>query len=39
MAMRNLLKLPAAFERRSRGRCTLHWGPGRDAHLLIPVIG
>jgi len=31
-------QFPAAYERASRGSCTLHWGPDRDAHLLIPVI-
>jgi uncharacterized protein len=31
-------QFPAAYERRSRGRCTLHWGPNRDAHLLVPII-
>jgi predicted acyl esterase len=37
---RNLFtgQFPAAFERASRGSCTLHWGPDNDAHLLIPVI-
>ena len=37
---RNLFtgQFPAAYERVSRGSCTLHWGPDRDAHLLIPVI-
>jgi predicted acyl esterase len=31
-------QFPAAYERRSRGTCTLHWGPDRQARLLIPVI-
>ena len=37
---RNLFtgQFPAAYERASRGSCTLHRGPDRDAHLLIPVI-
>jgi hypothetical protein len=37
---RNLFtgQFPAAYEHASRGSCTLHWGPDRDAHLLIPVI-
>jgi hypothetical protein len=37
---RNLFtgQFPAAFERASRGSCTLHWGPDPDAHLLIPII-
>ncbi|TFV60954.1 CocE/NonD family hydrolase [Mycobacterium sp. PS03-16] len=32
-------QFPAAYARGPRGRCTLHWGPGRDARLLVPVIG
>jgi uncharacterized protein len=31
-------QFPAAYERGPRGKCTLHWGPDRDAQLLIPVI-
>lgn len=31
-------QFPAAYERGPRTRCTLHWGPQRDARLLIPVI-
>jgi predicted acyl esterase len=31
-------QFPAAYQTRRRGRCTLHWGPERDAHLLVPVI-
>ncbi len=31
-------QFPAGYERGPRGRCTLHWGPGRDSRLLIPVI-
>lgn len=36
----NLLtgQFPAAYARGPRGRCTLHWGPDRSAHLLVPVI-
>ena len=29
---------PAAYQPSPRGRVTLHWGPTRDAHLLIPAI-
>ena len=32
-------QLPAAYRASPRGRATLHWGPTRDAHLLIPEIG
>jgi uncharacterized protein len=37
---RNLLTghFPAAYEPGPRGRCTLHWGPDLDAHLLVPVV-
>jgi predicted acyl esterase len=31
-------QFPAAYEQRSRGTCTLHWGPDRQARLLVPVI-
>ncbi len=31
-------QFPAAYERSPRGRCTLHWGPDRGAHLLVPLI-
>ena len=31
-------QFPAAFPHPPRGNVTLHWGPGRDAHLLIPQI-
>jgi uncharacterized protein len=37
----NLLtgQFPAAYEKGPpRGRCRLHWGPDRAAHLLVPVI-
>lgn len=36
----NLLtgQFPAAYARGPRGRCTLHWSPERNSHLLIPVI-
>ena len=29
---------PAAYQTMQRGSCTLHWGPDRAAHLLLPVI-
>lgn len=32
-------QFPAAYRSISRGTCTLHWGAGRDARLLVPVIG
>jgi putative CocE/NonD family hydrolase len=31
-------QMPAAYAKSPRGRVTLHWGPGHDAHLLIPEI-
>jgi predicted acyl esterase len=31
-------QFPGAYERRSRGTATVHWGPQRQAHLLIPVV-
>ncbi|MFE4539988.1 CocE/NonD family hydrolase [Streptomyces scopuliridis] len=31
-------QFPAAYTTRTPGRCTLHWGPDRPAHLLVPVI-
>ncbi|MFC9795613.1 CocE/NonD family hydrolase [Streptomyces sp. NPDC127584] len=31
-------QFPASYRTRTRGRCTLHWGPDRPAHLLLPVI-
>ncbi|MDV3124179.1 CocE/NonD family hydrolase [Mycobacterium sp. 21AC1] len=31
-------QFPAGYRRGPRGTCTLHWGPDRDAHLLVPVI-
>jgi len=31
-------QFPAAYQHSSAGRCTLHWGPGRPARLLTPVI-
>ncbi|PQM44010.1 hypothetical protein C1Y40_05830 [Mycobacterium talmoniae] len=32
-------QFPTAYRSLSRGTCTLHWGPGRDAQLLVPMIG
>jgi predicted acyl esterase len=31
-------QFPAGYERKSRGRATVHWGPERPARLLVPVI-
>ncbi|CPR09645.1 hydrolase CocE/NonD family protein [Mycobacterium bohemicum DSM 44277] len=31
-------QFPAAYATSPRGRVTLHWGPDREAHLLIPEI-
>ncbi|KRE30296.1 hydrolase [Mycobacterium sp. Soil538] len=31
-------QFPGAYERRSRGTATVHWGPERQARLLVPVI-
>lgn len=31
-------QFPAAYRTHRRGRCTLHWGPDHDAHLLLPVV-
>jgi uncharacterized protein len=31
-------QFPAAYAPGPRGTCTLHWGPDRDAALLVPVI-
>ena len=31
-------QFPARYRTNKRGTCTLHWGPDRDAHLLLPVI-
>ena len=32
-------QFPAAYQPSPRGECTVYWGPGRQARLLIPVIG
>jgi uncharacterized protein len=36
----NLLtgQFPAAYQQSPKGRCSLHWGPERQAHLLVPII-
>ena len=36
----NLLtgQFPAAYQKGPKGRCTLHWGPERQARLLVPII-
>jgi uncharacterized protein len=31
-------QFPAAYQKGPPGRCTLHWGPQRQARLLVPVI-
>jgi predicted acyl esterase len=31
-------QFPAAYRTSRAGACTLHWGAGFDAHLLVPVI-
>jgi uncharacterized protein len=31
-------QFPLAYPHPRRGRAILHWGPGREAHLLAPVI-
>ena len=31
-------QFPTAYQRGPSGRCTLHWGPDRQARLLVPVI-
>ena len=31
-------QFPLAYPRSPRGRAILHWGPGREAHLLLAVI-
>ena len=37
----NLLtgQFPAAYQRGPKHKCTVHWGPERQARLLIPVVG
>ena len=32
-------QFPAAFKRGPAAECAIHWGPDRQARLLIPVIG
>jgi hypothetical protein len=31
-------QFPAAYQKGPNGGCTLHWGPQRQARLLLPVI-
>jgi uncharacterized protein len=31
-------QFPAAYQKSPKGRCTLHWGPERQARLLVPVL-
>jgi predicted acyl esterase len=31
-------QFPAAYQKGPAGRCALHWGPGQQARLLVPVI-
>lgn len=31
-------QMPAHYRRRPAARCTVHWGPGRPARLLVPRI-
>ena len=31
-------QFPAAYQKGPDGRCTLHWGPERQARLLVPII-
>jgi len=31
-------QFPASYEKGPNGSCTLHWGPERQARLLVPVI-
>lgn len=40
LAARNPLtgQFPLAYQHSPHGRAILHWGPGREAHLLLPVI-
>ncbi len=32
-------QFPAAYQPSPRGQCAVHWGPERQARLLVPVIG
>jgi uncharacterized protein len=32
-------QFPAVYQPSPHGECTVHWGPDRQARLLIPVIG
>jgi putative CocE/NonD family hydrolase len=29
---------PAAYRTKRQGTCTVHWGPRRDTHILLPII-
>jgi putative CocE/NonD family hydrolase len=31
-------QFPAAYRTKREGTCTIHWGPRRDSHILVPVI-
>jgi len=31
-------QFPAAYQKGPRGRCAVHWGPHRQARLLVPII-
>jgi predicted acyl esterase len=31
-------QFPAAYQKSPRGKATVHWGPRRQARLLVPVI-
>jgi predicted acyl esterase len=31
-------QFPAAYQKGPKGRCTVHWGPQRQARLLVPII-
>ena len=31
-------QFPASYEKGPQGSCTMHWGPERQARLLVPVI-
>jgi hypothetical protein len=31
-------QFPAAYQQSPNGSCTLHWGPNRQARLLVPII-
>ena len=31
-------QFPASYQQGPKGRCTVHWGPQRQARLLVPII-